>query len=1092
MDSSSSALRPLTLRSLPPQLAEISSLKARLAQSQSALERYAQLQEKLATFADEPVWNAWIPFGPLAYLPGQLVHTNDVLVPQGSTSEEVPESGTGARPEPTSSLLRSAKQARQGAQSLAKPLEKEVAALKLEIAQKEEQLSQQRRQENGQATGARGGKGKAPLDLDLVSGELGQEDWTINERGEVINEEGLPMFDIHEDLPPDDPVSASSSRDGDKSEGGSGTGQAPPKRRYLIKKGGKQTIGTLNPKTAPPPPVSGPASSARAHTQAVSPNQSAAAADKHDAEQKSGGGKGGEGQGEEDEDEEDEDEEDAHGANPIPDRPRLDIKAILDELEAEERLQLQKEEEEEEEKQEEKEEEEAAATVPSLSTTTEGGRPALATAAGQPSSSSSSSSSSAPPPPAAAASTSAPPTGLGTGFAGFAPGFLTKSSKQKRPSNSLTTTAVPTTNATTTPTPTAVPASSSSVSASASSLPKEDKSASPPPTTTKGKVPATAATAAAAPAPLKPALSRPVSPSRAAAGRGSGASTPVEKKRVAFDLPPPSSSSSSTAASSAPKNRTPIILGMGEATPEFEETISSDEFKKASSLSSQGSAAVVEKEKGKGKGPVDDAEEKEGAKPKPKPKPELPFQRPIRDTVVEKPLRKPVPPSPATGSLSSSSAAAATAGAPMREKRVSRFKRMKEDAALGDVERDNDGGAANSSAPSPPSVSKRPQPEWGGPPEVVPTASKPTDAPSRNVADSEGAAAKKPTVPAPVHTISFGAPKAEQPVPEGTVSYADIPDDSNDEEDDEEPYHDDDDSDEDEFVYSDEDEDDIDDAELDVDAALHAREVALAYHQQRLNLGGGRGTGALGGYHEVGQSPFGNVGRDHAAIVPADATLQSLDPEIATNAFGSYSHAGSAQLGKGSRFRNATRHLESAQLIIPSLLAADPTFTTSKEALGPASTGPIDHQVGEDDDDGLDETERERLRKTLEAIAEGRPLPEDQQQYERQREIFLREELAQEKEERERERRVRERTAGKRPPELVQRIPPPVAAPKAPATAPSVAPVSNSVVEKAPSTLLASDKARSDAATAPDAAVTEAEPPKRMSRFRQKQLGLID
>jgi hypothetical protein len=791
----------------------------------------------------------------------------------------------------------------------------------------------------------------------------------------------------------------------------------------------------------------------------------------------------------------------------------LDIKAILDELEAEERLQLQKEEEEEEEKQEEKEEEEAAATVPSLSTTTEGGRPALATAAGQPSSSSSSSSSSAPPPPAAAASTSAPPTGLGTGFAGFAPGFLTKSSKQKRPSNSLTTTAVPTTNATTTPTPTAVPASSSSVSASASSLPKEDKSASPPPTTTKGKVPATAATAAAAPAPLKPALSRPVSPSRAAAGRGSGASTPVEKKRVAFDLPPPSSSSSSTAASSAPKNRTPIILGMGEATPEFEETISSDEFKKASSLSSQGSAAVVEKEKGKGKGPVDDAEEKEGAKPKPKPKPELPFQRPIRDTVVEKPLRKPVPPSPATGSLSSSSAAAATAGAPMREKRVSRFKRMKEDAALGDVERDNDGGAANSSAPSPPSVSKRPQPEWEGPPEVVPTASKPTDAPSRNVADSEGAAAKKPTVPAPVHTISFGAPKAEQPVPEGTVSYADIPDDSNDEEDDEEPYHDDDDSDEDEFVYSDEDEDDIDDAELDVDAALHAREVALAYHQQRLNLGGGRGTGALGGYHEVGQSPFGNVGRDHAAvrrcvplaaslqdqvssmeidahpptllraqIVPADATLQSLDPEIATNAFGSYSHAGSAQLGKGSRFRNATRHLESAQLIIPSLLAADPTFTTSKEALGPASTGPIDHQVGEDDDDGLDETERERLRKTLEAIAEGRPLPEDQQQYERQREIFLREELAQEKEERERERRVRERTAGKRPPELVQRIPPPVAAPKAPATAPSVAPVSNSVVEKAPSTLLASDKARSDAATAPDAAVTEAEPPKRMSR----------
>lgn len=63
-------------------------------------------------------------------------------------------------------------------------LENEVAALKLEIAQKEEQLSQQRRQEHSQAAPSKG-KGKAPLDLDLVAGELGQEDWTINERGEV-------------------------------------------------------------------------------------------------------------------------------------------------------------------------------------------------------------------------------------------------------------------------------------------------------------------------------------------------------------------------------------------------------------------------------------------------------------------------------------------------------------------------------------------------------------------------------------------------------------------------------------------------------------------------------------------------------------------------------------------------------------------------------------------------------------------------------------------------------------------------------------------------------------------------------------------
>lgn len=52
------------------------------------------------------------------------------------------------------------------------------------------------------------------------------------------------MFDIHEDLPPDDPEPASRS---DKPAGASGSGQAPPTRRYLIKKGGKQTIGALLP-----------------------------------------------------------------------------------------------------------------------------------------------------------------------------------------------------------------------------------------------------------------------------------------------------------------------------------------------------------------------------------------------------------------------------------------------------------------------------------------------------------------------------------------------------------------------------------------------------------------------------------------------------------------------------------------------------------------------------------------------------------------------------------------------------------------------------------------------------------------------------
>lgn len=56
----------------------------------------------------------------------------------------------------------------------------------------------------------------------------------------------------------------------------------------------------------------------------------------------------------------------------------------------------------------------------------------------------------------------------------------------------------------------------------------------------------------------------------------------------------------------------------------------------------------------------------------------------------------------------------------------------------------------------------------------------------------------------------------------------------------------------------DDDDDDID--EIDIDGALHAREVALEYHRLRSGLGAGAGTGPLGGdrepdaYHSWNQS----------------------------------------------------------------------------------------------------------------------------------------------------------------------------------------------------------------------------------------------
>ena len=59
------------------------------------------------------------------------------------------------------------------------------------------------------------------------------------------------------------------------------------------------------------------------------------------------------------------------------------------------------------------------------------------------------------------------------------------------------------------------------------------------------------------------------------------------------------------------------------------------------------------------------------------------------------------------------------------------------------------------------------------------------------------------------------------------------------------------------------------------------------------------------------------------------------------------------------------------------------------------------------------------MRRTLEALVEGRPLPEDEQLKEREKEILLREEYA-------KSRDSKERTAGKAPPTIKEAVSPSV------------------------------------------------------------------
>lgn len=128
MDPTQAALRPLTLPSLSPELSKLQQLRLALDHAHDQIHGYDKVRTKLATLTDEPTWNAYvssassfllpveltlppilaqIPFGPLAYFPGQLVHTNDIT--RVTPRAEGPAQGNPER------VLRSAKQASEDA-----------------------------------------------------------------------------------------------------------------------------------------------------------------------------------------------------------------------------------------------------------------------------------------------------------------------------------------------------------------------------------------------------------------------------------------------------------------------------------------------------------------------------------------------------------------------------------------------------------------------------------------------------------------------------------------------------------------------------------------------------------------------------------------------------------------------------------------------------------------------------------------------------------------------------------------------------------------------------------------------------------------
>ncbi|KAM0754819.1 hypothetical protein T439DRAFT_122808 [Meredithblackwellia eburnea MCA 4105] len=163
----SAALRPVKLAGVPDHWTQSTTIRQKLALLKDDVQQYEILGRKLENITDEPVWDAMIPFGPLAYFPGQLVHTNDITVSLPSPPPLPDEDSSATSPQPSSlnesrPILKSAKQARELAA-------RDRARIERIVARTEEELS--KAEEVGKKTG----------------GDGLEEGWALNERGEVCH-----------------------------------------------------------------------------------------------------------------------------------------------------------------------------------------------------------------------------------------------------------------------------------------------------------------------------------------------------------------------------------------------------------------------------------------------------------------------------------------------------------------------------------------------------------------------------------------------------------------------------------------------------------------------------------------------------------------------------------------------------------------------------------------------------------------------------------------------------------------------------------------------------------------------------------------
>lgn len=133
----------------------------------------------------------------------------------------------------------------------------------------------------------------------------------------------------------------------------------------------------------------------------------------------------------------------------------------------------------------------------------------------------------------------------------------------------------------------------------------------------------------------------------------------------------------------------------------------------------------------------------------------------------------------------------------------------------------------------------------------VPIASKIEEIEEDDEETQVGDGGKGSTTGMPIHTISLSAKKASSSSSASSLGsrepgHASLNDLLSSDDD----GHDDEDEDGSDEFYANESGDEYDDdedEEIDIDAALEAREAALAYHEKRMAIGAGAGTGPLGG-----------------------------------------------------------------------------------------------------------------------------------------------------------------------------------------------------------------------------------------------------